>query len=182
MLEVMDTICHCRYGRTKLTESMRDKFSRSLYGHANLYGVFTDLALTLCKPDGVIAYVTPTSFLGGQYFKALRCLMCEEAPLQAIDIVVGRDGVFDNVLQETALAIYRKGLKSTSVKVSQVTAAAVGENTVVPVGVFAIDSNGAPWLLPRSKRQASFFKSLREMDSQGRAREKARLPTLDCYI
>lgn len=68
------------YGKIKLTDPLRKQFSRSLYGHANLYGIFTDLALSLCKPDGVIAYVTPTSFLGGQYFKALRALLCAEAP------------------------------------------------------------------------------------------------------
>ena len=48
------------------------RFRRSLFGHANLYGVFTDLALRFTGPGGIIAYVTPTSFLSGEYFKALR--------------------------------------------------------------------------------------------------------------
>ena len=42
---------------------MRRRYRRSLYGHANQYGVFTDLALRWTVPGGVIAYVTPTSFL-----------------------------------------------------------------------------------------------------------------------
>ncbi|XYX41298.1 HsdM family class I SAM-dependent methyltransferase [Candidatus Erwinia dacicola] len=64
------------YGRVSLSPEMREKFSRSLFGHANLYGLFTDLAVRLIKPDtGVIAFLTPTSFLGGQYFTSLRDLL-----------------------------------------------------------------------------------------------------------
>jgi adenine-specific DNA-methyltransferase len=59
-------------------------------GHANLYGVFTDLALRWTAPRGVIASVTSTSFLAGEYFKARR-------------------GVFEDVLQETLLATWRRG-------------------------------------------------------------------------
>ena len=67
------------YGRTTLSPGLREKFRRSLFGHANLYGVFTDLALRFTRPGGVIAYVTPTSFLSGEYFKALRGLLGREA-------------------------------------------------------------------------------------------------------
>jgi len=154
------------YGRVTLSDSLREKFSRSLYGHANLYGVFTDLALGLCKPNGVIAYVTPTSFLGGQYFKALRKLLCDEAPAQAIDIVFGRDGVFDNVLQETALTSYRKQAKATPVTVSQVTTGAHDKAVTTVIGKYSLDANGGPWLLPRSKEQASFFSALRKMNTR----------------
>ena len=55
------------YGRITLSPRLRDKYRRSLFGHANLYGVFTDLALRFTRPGGVIAYVTPTSFLAGEY-------------------------------------------------------------------------------------------------------------------
>ena len=154
------------YGRVTLSEPLRDKFSRSLFGHANLYGVFTDLALNLCKPDGVIAYVTPTSFLGGQYFKALRTLLCKEAPAQAIDIVFGRDGVFDNVLQETALTTYRKQAKAAPVAVSQVTTGGHDKAVTTLIGKYSLDANGGPWLLPRSKEQASFFSALRKMNTR----------------
>lgn len=154
------------YGRVTLTNSLREKFSRSLYGHANLYGVFTDLALTLSKPGGVIAYVTPTSFLGGQYFKALRALLCKIAPAHSIDIVHGRDGVFDDVLQETALTTYRNGAKPSSVSVSQVSARSGDQVEVIAIGKFDLDARGEPWVLPRSKEQASFFSALRNMNTR----------------
>lgn len=154
------------YGRTTLSPPLREKFARSLFGHANLYGVFTDLALRLCKSGGVISYVTPTSFLGGQYFKALRTLLCEQAPARAIDFVLGREGVFDNVLQETALTTYRKDANASSVSVSQVTTDAHDKATVTSIGDYRLDANGGPWLLPRSMEQATFFSALRKMSTR----------------
>ena len=96
------------YGKVSLDTEVREKFSRSLFGHANLYGLFTDLALRLAKPEGVIAYLTPTSFLGGQYFKALRELLIDESAPRAFDFISNREGVFDDVLQETLLATFKK--------------------------------------------------------------------------
>jgi adenine-specific DNA-methyltransferase len=87
---------------------VRARFKRSLYGHANLYGVFTELAIQFAKTGGVIAYVTPTSFLAGEYFKALRSLLASYARPVNIDFVSVRRGVFDDALQETMLATYRK--------------------------------------------------------------------------
>ena len=97
------------YGRTTLSPELREKFRRSLFGHANLYGVFTDLALRFTRPGGIIAYVTPTSFLSGEYFKALRGLLGREAPPVSIGFLGERRGVFADVLQETLLAAYRRG-------------------------------------------------------------------------
>ena len=95
------------YGRVTLPAEARARYRRSLYGHANLYGLFTDLALRLVRPGGVVAYVTPASFLAGEYFKRLRGLLGREAPPVNIDFVAARKGVFDDVLQETVLATYR---------------------------------------------------------------------------
>jgi adenine-specific DNA-methyltransferase len=38
------------YGRVTLPPVVRERYKRSLYGHANLYGVFTDLALRRTAP------------------------------------------------------------------------------------------------------------------------------------
>ena len=40
------------YGRITLAPGIRGKFARSLFGRANLYGVFTDLALRLAREGG----------------------------------------------------------------------------------------------------------------------------------
>ncbi len=141
------------YGRVSLTLEQRQAFARSLYGHANLYGVFLDLALRWRKTDGLVAFVTPTSFLGGQYFSRLRSLLVSESPPLAIDIVDARSGVFEAVLQETCLAVF--GLspdKTTVVHHLQVSDRAV---KVTRAGSFRIDKDsGAPWLIPRSPEQA----------------------------
>lgn len=94
------------YGKITLKPDLRERYRRSLYGHANLYGLFTDLAVRICKPGGVIAYVTPTSFLAGEYFKNLRATLAEEAPPRSFDFIEDRRGVFADVLQEAMLAVY----------------------------------------------------------------------------
>lgn len=40
------------YGRVSLDEPTRKHYARSLYGHANMYGLFTDLALRRVEPGG----------------------------------------------------------------------------------------------------------------------------------
>jgi adenine-specific DNA-methyltransferase len=106
------------YGKVTLARSMRKYFSRSVYGHANLYGLFTDLSLRITNAGGIVAFVTPTSFLSGQYFKALRSILATEAPPVCLDFVQQRDGVFEDVLQETVLVAFRKrngGLCATKI-------------------------------------------------------------------
>ena len=142
------------YGRVKLSADLRLKFSRSLFGHANMYGVFTDVALRFAKPGGVIAYVTPTSFLSGEYFKALRGLLAREAPPVSIDFVEKRKGVFADVLQETLLATYRRGRKATSGKVHFIGRSANGSIEITAGGPFDLpECREQPWLIPRTEKQ-----------------------------
>lgn len=138
------------YGRVTLTEEARARYARSLYGHANLYGVFTDVALRWTKKGGLIAYLTPTSFLAGQYYSALRGLLAKEAPPVAIDFVHARKGVFEDVLQETLLAVYRKGARPRRAQVHYLTimddiTADVQRNGTVGLPCPATQ----PWLAPR---------------------------------
>lgn len=152
------------YGRIKLCEALRKKYARSLYGHANLYGLFTDLALRFVKADGFISYLTPTSFLGGQYYKALRALIAEKATPVTLDLVSDRSGVFDGVLQETILATYvaKKSKKECSVfSISSES----GDVSIEKTGKFKIREGGAPWIVPRSKESAHLIGSF---DKPGR--------------
>ena len=150
------------YGRVGLTPALRKKFRRSLFGHANLYGVFTDLALRLAKPGGVIAYVTPTSFLAGEYFKALRVLLGWEAPPVSIDFVGARKGVFADVLQETLLAVYRRGKRGGKTRVHLISPRPNGSVETTAAGWFRLpESLERPWLVPRTKSQ---FKLVRRVE------------------
>ena len=139
------------YGRITLSPELREKFGRGLYGHANLYGVFSDLALRFAAPGGVIAYVTPTSFLSGQYFKALRALLGREAPPVSIDFVAKRKGVFADVLQETLLATYRQGRGPESGRVHFIAQGPDGSIKITGKGNFNLPARpDDPWLIPRT--------------------------------
>lgn len=151
------------YGRAKLDAETRERYKRSLYGHANLYGLFTDLALRHTKQGGVIAYVTPTSFLAGVYFKNLRALLGRSAPPLSIDFVTARKGVFDDVLQETALATYRRGADCAPVVVAEISPAADGLE-VKQTGEISLPADPSlPWLLPRTPEQRVLVERLTHM-------------------
>ncbi|PKU23505.1 SAM-dependent methyltransferase [Telmatospirillum siberiense] len=152
------------YGRVRLDEADRARFKRGLYGHANLYGLFTDMAIRHARPDGVIAYVTPTSFLAGHYFKNLRALLARNAPPVTFDFVAVRKGVFDDVLQETLLATYRRGAKSAGAAVHEITPTDEMTLSVEDAGTIPLPVDPSqPWLLPRTARQAPLVAQLARM-------------------
>ena len=146
------------YGRVKLSPHRRERFARSLFGHANLYGMFTDLALRLAREGGVIAYVTPTSFLSGEYFKALRGLLGRDAPPASIAFVGRRKGVFADVLQETLLAAYKRGGKTAAGNVHVISPGTDGSVETAAGGSFRLPATPEnPWLMPRSGSQGELL-------------------------
>ncbi len=152
------------YGRVRLDTAERARFKRSLYGHANLYGLFTDMALRQTKPTGLVAYVTPTSFLAGEYFKNLRALLGRDAPPVTIDFVAARKGVFDEVLQETLLATYRRGAAPNPVMIHEIVPLHGTALTVTTAGAIRLPVNPSePWLLPRNPRLAPLVSRLSGM-------------------
>lgn len=152
------------YGRVRLGTADRIRFKRSLYGHANLYGLFTDIALQHAKIGAVVAYVTPTSFLAGQYFKNLRTLLASEAPPVAIDFVDARKGVFDSVLQETLLATYAVGAVSQPVRLHTISPANGIALSVSKAGSASLPLDSSqPWLLPRSSKDVALVRRLVRM-------------------
>ncbi|RJR33168.1 MAG: hypothetical protein C4576_28515, partial [Desulfobacteraceae bacterium] len=149
------------YGKITLPAPQRHLYKRSLYGHANLYGLFTDLAIRWVKAGGIIGYVTPTSFLGGQYFKALRSLLHKESPPLKMNFITERKGVFEDVLQETMLSVYKKAEK----KRRSVTVEFLKPNgnekpvSIKKVGRFILPSNDEdPWFLPRESEHVTILK------------------------
>lgn len=152
------------YGRVTLDIETREKYSRSLFGHANLYGLFTDLAIRMVKENtGVVAFLTPTSFLGGQYFTALRTLLAEKTTPFAFDFVADRDGVFDDVLQETMLTTFKAGDHKVRALVSSLVPKGLNKAKIEKIGNVEIEKGGATWLLPRAKDDVRFLKMLKSM-------------------
>jgi adenine-specific DNA-methyltransferase len=153
------------YGKVSLDTKTRSKFQESLYGHANLYGLFTHLALGLVKEGGIIGFVTPTSFLSGEYFKKLRIVIRSKATPIETDFITFRKGVFDGVLQETMLAVYKKSvIDDSKVLVNQLVTPKNGELELQSSGSFQLShDNSAPWILPRAPYQARIVRSLNKM-------------------
>ena len=152
------------FGRITLPPERRAIYARSTYGHANLYGLFTDAGLRYAGSQGVVAYVMPTSMLSGLYFQSLRALLAEEAPPHELTFVTERSGVFDDALQETMLATYRKGRRTRTGKVHFLTIDGNGQASLTNAGGFSLPAiRTAPWLLPRTADQAELAARLRTM-------------------
>lgn len=150
------------YARTRLAPELREKFKRGLFGHANLYGVFTDVALRHARVGGVIAYVTPTSFLAGEYFKNLRALLNSAAPPKHLDFVAARRHVFDDVLQETVLATYKCGAERSPVSVNELHVTNPEDLDIKELGSLDLPADPSlPWILPRNIEQTSTVEALK---------------------
>jgi hypothetical protein len=151
------------YGRVKLDEDIRKSYERSLYGHANLYGLFIDASLRLKKPDGLVGFVTPTSFLGGKYFSNLRALLSQAAPPLAIDFVSVRTGIFDQVLQETCLVTFGRN-KSKSVITNKI---CIENSTykIERIGSFNITNGTMPWVIAREPAEAGLASKMKKIQT-----------------
>jgi adenine-specific DNA-methyltransferase len=155
------------YGRISLSAEQRRQFSRSLYGHANLYGIFTDLALRWAKPNGLIAFLTPTSVLSGQYFSALRSVLAKQAPPVAIDFVHARRGVFEDVQQETMLAVYRKGSEPKRAQIHYIYVDTATETRVIRNGTVTLPARASdPWLAPRRAEHSPLISRAENMSTR----------------
>jgi adenine-specific DNA-methyltransferase len=155
------------YGRVALSPERRSRYRRSLYGHANLYGIFTDAAVDWARPGGLIAFLTPTSMLGGQYYSALRRFLAGQAPPLALDFVQARRGIFEDVLQETLLALYRRGGRPQRVQVRYLNVSSESAAQVVRNGTIALPQDAAaPWMAPREPRHAALIRQAEEMPTR----------------
>jgi adenine-specific DNA-methyltransferase len=147
------------FGRASLDPAQRVRWSRTLYGHANWYGVFLQAAVERVRPGGVVAAVLPASFLGGAYYQRLRAYLAVEAPLVRLRVIDDRAGVFAEVLQETCLAVFHKGAEPAGVACS--TQRVNGHTRTASLGVarLAPEARGRPWLLPRSSSDRGLIRS-----------------------
>lgn len=136
------------YGRVRLTDADRERFARTLYGHANLYGLFLAAALDDLDEHGIIAALVPTSFMSGLYFQNLRRELGRAAPIREIGFVADRSGVFSGVLQETCLAVFGRR-RARRVKITRLTG--TGKSSVAQV---MAPRREGPWLLPRRSDDA----------------------------
>jgi adenine-specific DNA-methyltransferase len=98
------------YGRIRLADHERLRWSRAVYGHANRYTLFMAAGTAQLRRGGVLAALVPAGWLGGCYFQRLRAHLAAHAPLDRITYVRERTDVFSTgVIQETVLATFVRG-------------------------------------------------------------------------
>lgn len=157
------------FGKVKLTSSLKEQFGDSLYGHPNLYGLFTHLALKIVKTGGTVSYLTPTSFLAGEYFKKLRFKILTEASPLEMTFVSVRKSVFEDVLQETMLATYQKGVffENNLIRISEASVQSNGAIEISQIGSSPLTGDiSAPWILPKQMEQFALVKSMSLMPTR----------------
>ncbi len=137
------------FGRVRLAEEERAFFVRCLKGHANLYGLFVDVALRIS--GGLVGYVMPTSWLCGEYFSSLRELVSQERPLRSLRFVESRTTVFVGVLQEMCLAV----LGPPSVRRAATVYGGLGRGRCWTASV---DGTG-PWFIARNPGDAELLQA-----------------------
>lgn len=136
------------YGRVRLDEHERARFAESLYGHANLYGLFMAAALESLETPGVLSALVPTSFLAGRYFENLRAMLADRLALKEINFVADRNGSFSGVLQETCLATFtRTGTRKVTISTIN--------GRVTEIAKVSSPRTSGPWLLPRRADDAA---------------------------
>lgn len=135
------------YGRISLSADQRKAFEESLFGHANLYGLFMANGAEHLESDGVLAALVPTGFTAGLYFHKLRGRLSVVSPLHSITFVENRSGVFSGVLQETCLAIFSKR-RHAKVLVSR------ANGSFTSVASIPVPKTSDPWLMPREASDA----------------------------
>ena len=82
----------------------------------------------------------------------------ETYPL-TMEFVTTRNGVFDDVLQETVLTSFKKGNTSVTTKLRRLNPLGYGQLVVGEIGKFNIIlDSGSPWLVPRSIEQMELVK------------------------
>lgn len=144
------------YGKITLDREMRNAYAGSVYGHANLYGVFADLCMRTCTPQGVISLLIPTSFLAGLYFKNLRRMIRTKGQIEHLEVLEPRSGLFEDVLQEALICCVTIGEGGDYAKVATSSEA---EGTIGNLLPLPLDPE-APWIVPRTSAQIQLTRNL----------------------
>lgn len=102
------------YGKMPSSDPRVGQFQDTVYGHANMYGMFLQFALEHLGDRGKLGFIVPKSFSSGLYFKRLRKFMLNRVHLDQILTFESRTDVFhhSDVLQETVILLCSRG-KST---------------------------------------------------------------------
>lgn len=136
-----------------------EEYSNVIQSQPNLYGLFIALCVKLLRPNGHGALVTPTSFLTGKYFSALRKYLVSEAQILQIGMVSDRTGIFIDVEQETALTLLKRATPPRENSATAVSLVA-RDGSYRSVGTCTLSSTGEAWTIPRTEADVMMLESI----------------------
>lgn len=119
-----------------------------LGGHTNLYALFVLRAIEWLKPGGGLAFVLPTSFIAGPYFKGFREEILGRANVVRIDMHQQREHLFIDAIQDVCLLVLQRhgGGCAPSDCYALGLIDADGERTIL--GTASTPPDGEAWLVP----------------------------------
>lgn len=138
----------------KMTSDDLDTYDKNydevVQAQPNIYALFIARCVSLVNNHGRCAFVTPTSFLSGKNFSALRNFLMHETKIKRIGMVSDRQGVFIDVLQETALTVLqkRKLKKQREIKAQVCLVDKLGQ--YINIGRCYLPNSGSIWPIPRT--------------------------------
>lgn len=137
------------YGRVRLDQEERARWSHTVYGHANRYSLFLASAASQIRRGGVLSALVPAGWLGGSYFQRLRAHLAAEAPLHRVAYVRERADVFSTgVLQETLLATFVRGEQAQEIRCEALTVNGHSARQAIGTARPPVIPD-LPWPLPR---------------------------------
>ncbi|MDQ2151114.1 N-6 DNA methylase [Alcaligenaceae bacterium C4P045] len=153
-------VCNPPYRKLAAEEvaSLDPVFAQVAEAQPNLYSIFIFHCVRLVRRGGVVALVTPTSFLSGRYFSGLRSFLIRNTDVEHIGMVSERKGVFIDVEQETTLTVLRRRAPDNrTVAQAKVSVVSV-EGKYTPVGTSVLPNGGSVWPIPRAVADVELLK------------------------
>lgn len=153
-------VCNPPYRKMGVDELMplRGAFGNVIQSQPNLYGLFIAQCVRLLREGGRAALVTPTSFLSGQHFSALRKYLSRSSVIEHIGMVSDRVGVFIDVEQETALTVLRRADRPSGGEVWADVSVVSASGAYQSVGQSRLPDTGEVWPIPRAVEDVPLLK------------------------
>lgn len=102
---------YAKHPTALMSEDQIQRFSKTTYGHPNLYGLFLQIGVELLADGGRLSYINSKSFTSGLYFRELRRFLTAHLDLERFDTFDKRTGLFDGVLQDVVIILGEKKMK-----------------------------------------------------------------------
>lgn len=132
--------------------ALQRQFADIESGRLNLYTMFVRRALDRVAPGRTVAYVVPSSFLGGPEFAAFRQRVLQLADVRTIDVVEKRRDLFLDATQDACfLVLRRRGRKNRGAPPATRCGVLRADGAYEASGSTRLPRDGSPWKLAEAR-------------------------------